>query len=236
MTSICATTASATTAASNACRWIRPAMVMVDPPYPQPGRPASFVWTISLRPWVEHGPPGINLGAERERGHRPTTSAAGLHSVLSVIHDTRREAEMNAAHTEPVSPGQPLSGPPVRVAARDLTRRYGDGDAAVDALRGVSLAVAEGALVAVMGPSGSGKSSLMHLLAGLDRPTAGEVWIDDSATRRARRHRAHAAPAPPHRLRVPVLQPAADADGRGEHPPAAPARGPQAGAAHGSRS
>ena len=87
---------------------------------------------------------------------------------------------MNAAHTEPVSPGQPLSGPPVRVAARDLTRRYGEGDAAVDALRGVSLAVTEGALVAVMGPSGSGKSTLMHLLAGLDRPTGGEVWIDDA--------------------------------------------------------
>src|SRR4051812_19605178 len=87
---------------------------------------------------------------------------------------------MNAIRTEPVSPGQPLSGPPVRVAARDLTRRYGEGDAAVDALRGVSLAVTEGALVAVMGPSGSGKSSLMHLLAGLDRPSGGEVWIDDA--------------------------------------------------------
>ena len=87
---------------------------------------------------------------------------------------------MNATRTEPVSPGQPLSGPPVRVAARDLTRRYGEGDAAVDALRGVSLAVTEGALVAVMGPSGSGKSSLMHLLAGLDRPTGGEVWIDEA--------------------------------------------------------
>jgi putative ABC transport system ATP-binding protein len=67
---------------------------------------------------------------------------------------------------------------PVRVAARDLSRRYGAGDAAVDALRGVSVTVAEGELTAVMGPSGSGKSTLMHLLAGLDRPTAGEVWID----------------------------------------------------------
>ena len=70
------------------------------------------------------------------------------------------------------------STPPVLVAARDLTRRYGEGDTAVDALRGVSLAIGEGELTAVMGPSGSGKSTLMHLLAGLDRPTAGEVWID----------------------------------------------------------
>jgi putative ABC transport system ATP-binding protein len=87
---------------------------------------------------------------------------------------------MNPTLTEKASPAQPLSGPPVRVAARDLTRRYGEGDTAVDALRGVSLAVREGELTAVMGPSGSGKSTLMHILAGLDRPTAGEVWIDDT--------------------------------------------------------
>ena len=63
------------------------------------------------------------------------------------------------------------------VSARDLTRRYGEGDTAVDALRGVSLDVSKGELTAVMGPSGSGKSTLMHILAGLDRPTSGEVTI-----------------------------------------------------------
>jgi putative ABC transport system ATP-binding protein len=63
------------------------------------------------------------------------------------------------------------------VSARDLTRRYGEGDTAVDALRGVSLDVRKGELTAVMGPSGSGKSTLMHILAGLDRPTSGEVTI-----------------------------------------------------------
>jgi putative ABC transport system ATP-binding protein len=63
------------------------------------------------------------------------------------------------------------------VSASDLTRRYGEGDTAVDALRGVSLNVRKGELLAVMGPSGSGKSTLMHILAGLDRPTSGEVTI-----------------------------------------------------------
>jgi putative ABC transport system ATP-binding protein len=67
---------------------------------------------------------------------------------------------------------------PAVIAARELSRRYGEGDTAVEALREVSLDVARGQLTAVMGPSGSGKSTLMHLLAGLDRPTAGEVWID----------------------------------------------------------
>ena len=63
------------------------------------------------------------------------------------------------------------------VSASDLTRRYGEGETAVDALRGVSLDVPKGQLTAVMGPSGSGKSTLMHILAGLDKPTSGEVEI-----------------------------------------------------------
>jgi putative ABC transport system ATP-binding protein len=66
------------------------------------------------------------------------------------------------------------------VEATDVTRRYGEGETAVDALRGVSLTVTQGELVAIMGPSGSGKSTLMHILAGLDKQTSGDVKIAGS--------------------------------------------------------
>jgi putative ABC transport system ATP-binding protein len=83
------------------------------------------------------------------------------------------------------------------VQAKDVTRRYGEGETAVDALRGISLDVDAGQLVAVMGPSGSGKSTLMHILAGLDKPSSGTVTIageeittlpDNQLTRLRRRH------------------------------------------------
>jgi putative ABC transport system ATP-binding protein len=106
---------------------------------------------------------------------------------------------MNAAIETTLSDERVLhvhESPPV-VTARDLVRRYGEGDTAVDALRGISLEIAAGELTAVMGPSGSGKSTLMHILAGLDRPTTGTVEIageeitgmpDKALTKLRRRH------------------------------------------------
>jgi putative ABC transport system ATP-binding protein len=79
--------------------------------------------------------------------------------------------------TVPIQKEQQDGKPSPVVTGEGITRRYGEGDTAVDALRGVSLDVARGHLTAVMGPSGSGKSTLMHILAGLDRPTEGEVAI-----------------------------------------------------------
>ena len=64
------------------------------------------------------------------------------------------------------------------VRARDVTKRYGKGDVAVDALRGATVDFERGRFTAIMGPSGSGKSTLMHILAGLDQPTHGSVQID----------------------------------------------------------
>jgi putative ABC transport system ATP-binding protein len=72
--------------------------------------------------------------------------------------------------------GRVVAGPAVR--ADEITKNYGEGEAAVRALCTVSMEVAYGEFVAVMGPSGSGKSTLMHLLAGLDRPSEGNVYIE----------------------------------------------------------
>ena len=107
------------------------------------------------------------------------------------------------------------------VAATDLHRRYGEGEAAVEALDGITVSFPEQRFAAIMGPSGSGKSTLMHMLAGLDRPTSGSVRIagveltelDDRELTQLRRDR--------DRLHLPDLQPAAGARRRREHPAAA---------------
>ena len=95
------------------------------------------------------------------------------------------------------------------VTATDVSRRFGEGETAVDALDGVSVTFERGEFAAIMGPSGSGKSTLMHVLAGLDTPTGGSVMIegtelgglDDGELTSLRRDKLG--------FRVPVLQPAA---------------------------
>ena len=93
------------------------------------------------------------------------------------------------------SPGAQHDG--AVVSCHDVRRRYGEGETAVDALRGVSLEIQRAELVSIMGPSGSGKSTLMHILAGLDKPSSGAVAIagtditelgDNDLTKLRRRH------------------------------------------------
>jgi putative ABC transport system ATP-binding protein len=74
----------------------------------------------------------------------------------------------------------PIVSANTAVRADNLSKVYGTGDATVTALDNVSVALAEGQFTAIMGPSGSGKSTLLHMLAGLDRPTSGEVYLGDT--------------------------------------------------------
>jgi len=98
-------------------------------------------------------------------GRRHTRTTFDLEDHVNALA-AAAGAEAEAAYRGPV------------VTAKDVSRRYGEGETAVDALRGVSLEISRGKLTAVMGPSGSGKSTLMHILAGLDGPTSGEVTIE----------------------------------------------------------
>ena len=87
--------------------------------------------------------------------------------------------------------------PAVVLVARDLTRVYGEGGAAVRALDGASIEVRRGEIVAIMGPSGSGKSTMLHLLGALETPSSGEIsldgerydGLDDAGLTRVRRDR-----------------------------------------------
>src|SRR3954453_22827085 len=86
-------------------------------------------------------------------------------------------SEEQLMHTVVIQNGNQRAAIGAVVSATDVVRRYGEGDTAVHALRGVSVEIEPARLTAVMGPSGSGKSTLMHLLAGLEKPTSGQVVV-----------------------------------------------------------
>ena len=79
--------------------------------------------------------------------------------------------------------------------ATGVTKAYGTGDAQVLALDDVSVSIESGRFTAIMGPSGSGKSTLLHVLAGLDRPTAGQIFIGDADITTMNDRAPHPAPS-----------------------------------------
>ncbi|OZB36466.1 MAG: lipoprotein releasing system, ATP-binding protein [Halothiobacillus sp. 14-56-357] len=70
-----------------------------------------------------------------------------------------------------------IGNPDIVLETRNLHRTYREGDLVVPVLKGIDLAVKKGEMLAIVGASGSGKSSLLQLMGGLDKPTAGEVWL-----------------------------------------------------------
>ena len=111
-------------------------------------------------------------------------------ATVTVTERERAEARETLDRLEREIAGESLPGAALGtravVQSRGLTRTYGKGDATVRALDGVDIDIFEGRLTAIMGPSGSGKSTLMHLLAGLDKPSAGQVWVDGTEITRLR--------------------------------------------------
>jgi putative ABC transport system ATP-binding protein len=87
---------------------------------------------------------------------------------------------MAAVHVQPQPQDALIGAPDIAVSGHEISRHYGEGETTVHALRGVDLEVRAEQLTAIMGPSGSGKSTLMHILAGLDYPDGGQVWIGDT--------------------------------------------------------
>ena len=109
------------------------------------------------------------------------------------------------------------------VSIRNVVKGYERGKQKVEVLHALDLDIATGEFLALMGPSGSGKTTLLNLIGGLDRPTDGEITVGGRAHRPAVAGAAREVARAPRRLRVPVLQPAADAHGGAERRAAAAA-------------
>jgi putative ABC transport system ATP-binding protein len=92
---------------------------------------------------------------------------------------------MTAKSARRFAPGGSVTDKAGLISLKDVTREYKSGERVVHALDGVSLQIARHEFVAITGPSGCGKSTLIHLLAGLDKPTAGEIFVDDLALHKA---------------------------------------------------
>ena len=111
---------------------------------------------------------------------------AGARAVACAVARARvvREREGMTAHPSPIisiPASAEAAALETAVRAEGLTKRFGAGTSVVDALRGVDVGFDGGTFTAIMGPSGSGKSTLLHILAGLDRPTAG--WVEIAGER-----------------------------------------------------
>jgi putative ABC transport system ATP-binding protein len=103
-----------------------------------------------------------------------------IHMTLTTTHRTGDTSAHTAGRTATAAPAAPAA------SAVGVTKLYGSGDATVAALDDVTVALERGRFTAIMGPSGSGKSTLLHMLAGLDRPTSGEVYLGDTEITRLR--------------------------------------------------
>ena len=159
-------------------RWVSSSSLAVRSPRVvarDPGRPGSS--TGAQPPWV--GLRRVTTGhpARAERGRLPGSLSR---RTVRPVECSPRERHRHVARPIPCRPGHIQSRPTAAARVDGASKFYGTGDAAVAALDDVTVSLARAEFTAIMGPSGSGKSTLLHVLAGLDRPTSGQVYLGDT--------------------------------------------------------